>query len=181
MLIYLTNLFTQVYITALSAAISEMVGFLVSGWLLERFGLRNSSIIASVLSATGGLSILFFGLEHQDSIVFPVLFLLTKLGVGCSYNLSYACMAKLFEVKRATRVLGVANFFARLVSALIPLASTLEQPIPMIIFCITTICSGILTSFFKEPPLGIVVKKATKPKISVTKVQPFVDYTSNSN
>ena len=181
MLIYLTNLFTQVYITALSAAISEMLGYIVSGWLLERFGLRKSSIISSVLGACGGLSILFFGLNHQDSIIFPILFLLTKMGVGCSYNLSYACMPRLFEVKRASRVLGVANFFARLVSALIPLASTLEQPTPMIIFCTTTICSGILTSFFKEPPRGNIVKKATKTKISVTKVQPFVDYSTNSN
>jgi drug/metabolite transporter (DMT)-like permease len=94
----------------------------------------------------------FYGLEHQESIIFPVLFLVTKLGGACCYNLSYACLSKLFDVRRATRVLGVANFFARLVSSMAPLVSKLAQPTPMLLFCSSMIISGIISSFFKELP-----------------------------
>ncbi len=126
LLSYLANLFSQVYLTAVSAALAECLGYVLSGWLLQKFGLRHSFIISSALGALGGLSIVFFGLEHQESIIFPILFLITKAGCCCCYNLSYACLPMLFEVKRATRVLGVANFFARVASSMAPLVSTLS-------------------------------------------------------
>lgn len=136
----------------MSAAISEIIGYTVSGCMIERFGIRKSSFISSTLAASGGILILFFGLEHQDSLIFPLLFLISKIGQSCCFNISYACISKLFEVKRATRVLGVANFFGRGVSAFAPLISTLDLPIPIGLFCLTTILSGLISCFFKEPP-----------------------------
>ena len=140
------------YLTAVSAAISELIGYIFSGWLLERFGIRKSFVISSIFGTVGGVSILLFGLDNEDSLIFPFLFLITKIGQSCSLNLTYTCLAKLFEVKRATRVLGVAQFCARLVATLAPLVSTLEQPTPMLIFCTSTFFSGLMTCFFKEPP-----------------------------
>jgi len=113
MLSYLTNLFTQVYTTAVCAAISMALGFGTSGWLLERVGLRASFFIGSFTASCGGLSLLLYGIHNQDTMAFPILFLFTFTGVACSYSLSFACVVKLFEVKRTTRVLGVATFFAR--------------------------------------------------------------------
>ena len=173
LLSYLTNLFTQVYTTAVCAAISMATGFLFSGWLLERVGLRVSFFIGSAVASSGGLCLLFFGLHNQDSLIFPVLFLFSFMGISFNYNLCFACVVKLFEVKRAARVLGVASFFARAFTAAVPLVSTLEQPVPMILFCVTTICSGVLTGFFIEPPREAhkIKKKQVKPaKMSVTKV-----------
>ena len=148
---YLTNLFQQVYTTAIFAACSEVVGYAFSGWLLVRLGVRKSFLISAAIGACGGLSIIFYGLEHQDSITFPILFLVCKMGSSCCFNLSYAACPRIFEVKRATRVLGVANFFARAFSALAPILSTVEQPVPMLIFVTSISVSGILAIFVIEP------------------------------
>ena len=76
---------------------------------------------------------------------------------------------------------GVAYFFGRAALAAVPLLSTLEQPIPMIVFCVSTICSGVLTCFFKEPPRDAhqTEKKSKQPKMKVTKVQPFVELSAH--
>jgi len=46
LLIYLTNSFEKIYITAIFLAVSEIIGFFISGYLLERFGIRKVFIIS---------------------------------------------------------------------------------------------------------------------------------------
>jgi len=104
LLSYLTNLFTQVYVAAVSSAISMLIGSSLSGWLLERVGLRASFIITSAIASSGGLCLLFFGLAHQDELIFPILFLFTFTAIACQYSLCISCVVKIFEFKRATRV-----------------------------------------------------------------------------
>ena len=62
LLSYLVNSFEQIYTTAILYALSQTLGFTVSGWLLERFGVRKCYLIASALAVCGGLSIIFYGL-----------------------------------------------------------------------------------------------------------------------
>ena len=95
--------------------------------------------------------ILFYGLQNQESVFFPVMFLVAKIGNSSFCNLAYACCPQLFEVKRAVRVMGIAGFFARAFTSFAPLLSTLPQPAPTIIFCLTSIASGVLSFWIKEP------------------------------
>ena len=152
LLSFLINLFTQVYQTALCAGISMAIGYLCAGVLMERVGLRFSFFLCSVLSSCGGLSLLFFGLPNQDSVVFPVLYLITFMGTSGLLPLCRAAVIKLIEVKRASRVMGVANFFAFGFSSGAPLVTTLGQTTALTSFCVLIICSGVLTTFFVEPP-----------------------------
>jgi len=64
LLSYLTNVFKQVYVTALVSAVSEIIGYTVSGYVLERFGIVIAFASSSFLGTIGILCILFYGLEH---------------------------------------------------------------------------------------------------------------------
>ena len=70
LLSYLTNVFTQVYVTAIVSAVSEIIGYSVSGLILERFGIIVAFASSSFFGSVGILCILFYGLEHQDDISF---------------------------------------------------------------------------------------------------------------
>ena len=77
--------------------------------------------------------------------------MVANLGNSSCYNLAYTCCPVLFEVKRAARVMGIANFFSRAFTSFAPLISTLAQPVPTIIFCMISLASGIMAVFIKEP------------------------------
>jgi len=142
------------------------IGYLFAGWLMERVGLRLSFFLCSAFSACGGFSLLFFGLPNQDSVIFPVLYLITFMGTSGLYTLCHAAVIKLIEVRRASRVMGVANFFAFGFSSAAPMVTTLGQSMALTVFCVLTICSGVLTIFFVEPPNEAhrIKKKASVPK-----------------
>ena len=53
------------------------------------------------------------------------MFMIAKLGTSSCNNLSYASCPLLFEVKKAARVMGIANFFSRALTSFAPLISTL--------------------------------------------------------
>ena len=97
--------------------------------------------------------------------MFPVLYLFTMMGAACCFNLAYSSFQKIFEVKRAARVLGTSAFLARALSGLAPILSNLEQPMPVVITCVITIIICVLKAFIKEPrqvsqPVAKAVKSA---------------------
>ena len=166
LLAYMVTFFTQIYSTAIFAGCAELLGYAFSGWLLPKFGLRSSFLISTAITSVGGLAILVYGYEHQDSPFFPVMFLIAKMGNASMFNISWASGTILFDVRIAARVMGAMNFFARAFCSLAPLVSTLPQPLPIIVFCISTIASGIMTIWVKEPPMP-ARPKITRPSNQV--------------
>lgn len=167
MLSFLINLFTQIYPTAaICTGISMAIGYFFAGLLMERFGLRWSFFLCSAVSACGSFSLLCCGLSNQDSVIFPVMYLITFTGASGIYTICHAAFIKLIEVRRASTVMGVANFFAFGFSSAAPLVTTLDQYMALTLFCVLTICSGVLTTFLVEPPNEAhwIKKKATVPE-----------------
>ena len=90
LILTLINTFKHVYITALSSSASEISGFILSGIFYERIGVKLSLILAFAVSTAGGVLILAWGLQHQDSVLFFIFFLLTKFGVTVTFNINFA-------------------------------------------------------------------------------------------
>ena len=112
--------------TALLSSSSEIVAYIVSGLFFEKFGVRCSYLVSLLIAALGGMLILFYGLAHQDSLSFPILFLITKFGVSCAYNILIVGNARLFNVEKAATAFGTTSFLARLIQGASPLVSTIE-------------------------------------------------------
>ena len=64
MILTLINTFEDVYVTGLVSSISEIVAYFFSGFFYERIGVKLSLILAFLLSASGGILILAWGLQH---------------------------------------------------------------------------------------------------------------------
>lgn len=89
LILTLINTFDNVYATGLTSSASEMVGYVLSGLFAERVGVKLSLIVSFLISTVGGVLILAWGLQHQDSPLFFVCFLLTKFGVTCTFNINF--------------------------------------------------------------------------------------------
>ena len=124
LLTYLTNLFEQIYMTGLVSAASEMGAYIFSGMLFERLGVRRTYLISLSIATLGGILIIAYGLDHQESITFPMFFLLCKFGLCSGFNMVVVANSTIFEVKRAATALGTPMFLARLSQSISPLVAT---------------------------------------------------------
>ena len=64
MLNFLVNTFENVYVTALGSSASDIIAYIVSGWIYERIGIKMTMAISYGSSSIGGLIIIFYGLAH---------------------------------------------------------------------------------------------------------------------
>lgn len=64
LILTLINTFDDVYITALTSSVSEMVAYVVSGLFYEKIGVKLSLILSFLISTVGGILILSWGLDH---------------------------------------------------------------------------------------------------------------------
>lgn len=98
LLIYLTTMFEQIYLTGLISSASEMSAYAFSGALFEKLGVRRTYVISCSIASIGGALIIFYGLDHQESIMFPIFFFISKFGLSSSYNLLFVANSSIFEV-----------------------------------------------------------------------------------
>ena len=151
LLAYLTAMFEQIYVTGLVSAASEITGFPFSGMIYEKFGLRKTYMISLGIASLGGALIIFYGLDHQGSITFPIFFVLCKFVLSSAYSIIVVSNSALFEVEKAATAFSIPTFMAGLSMAASPLIATLEQPIPMYIFCLSSILCGVCSVFLRIP------------------------------
>ena len=144
---FLVNTFENIYATGLGASASDIVAYALSGLIYEKLGIKLTIAICYASSTIGGLIILFYGLSHQETWIFPILITLTKFGISCSFNVVYVAHSSLFPVLFAATAMGLCNIVARIFSSLSPLLAQMEEPDPMIIFTILTSLTFVIAFF----------------------------------
>ena len=122
---FLLTMFEQVYLTGIVAAMSEICAYIFSGTLFEKLGLRRTYLISLSIAVLGGGLIIAYGLDHQESITFPIFFLLCKFGLCSGFNMIVVANSTIFEVKRAATALATPMFLARLSQSSSPLVATI--------------------------------------------------------
>jgi Na+/melibiose symporter-like transporter len=90
LILTLVNTFDNVYEVAITNNVSEILAYFLSGLFYERIGVKLSLILSFAISALGGVLLLVWGLEHDDTDLFFVFFLLAKFGVTCTFNINYS-------------------------------------------------------------------------------------------
>ena len=130
---------------------SEMCAYIFSGTLFEKLGVRKTYLISLGIATIGGILIIAYGIEHQDSITFPLFYLLCKFGLCSAFNMTVVANSTIFEVKKAATAFGAPCFLARLGQSIAPILATLTQPIPVYIFCAASTTCGVLAALLKVP------------------------------
>jgi len=149
LILSLINTFEKVYLSALTSSFSEVCGYTISGLVYEKIGIKQSFLIAFAISAFGGILILTWGLQNQSSTGFFIMFLLTKFGITCSFNLCFVANQFFFPTLFAATAIGACNFLARFASAFSYPISAMDEPTPMYLLTCFCAISAVCTVFLK--------------------------------
>lgn len=118
---FLINTFDQVYTTAIFSSVSEICGIIAGGFLFQRYGVKGSLFASFCFALSGSLLLLLYGLDNEDSALFPVLVLVAKFGIASSFNIIYVAHNKVFPVLFAATAFGICNFITRIFTSLSPI------------------------------------------------------------
>lgn len=100
--------------------------------------------LSFAIAFIGGIALLLYGLDNPKSVFFPILVLVAKFGISCSFNIIYVSHSSVFPIAFAATALGFCNFFARVFSASSPVLAQIEEPLPVIAFTFTSATACIL-------------------------------------
>jgi len=145
LIMFLVNTFDQIYMTAVFSSMSDVSGIAFGGILFQQLGIKRSLSYSFMLSVSGALMLLGYGLSHQESILFPMFILIAKFGISSAFNILYVSHSTVFPVLFSATALGMCNFVTRIFTAISPILAQIEEPLPVIIFLILSMlgCSVV--------------------------------------
>lgn len=108
-------------------------------------------------SCIGGIIILAYGLNHQDSWSFTFLILFAKFGISANGVVVYVAHPDTFPPLFAATAFGLCNVCARTFSTLSPVIAQMKEPLPMWLFVILSGIAAVLS-------LGLKVSKKGESK-----------------
>ena len=141
------NTFKEVYLTGIGSGIADIFANTIAAVLFAKFGIKPTIFGLMVSSTIGGIVVLTFALDHQNSWTFPVLVMLTKFGVSGVFAVLYVSHAELWPVLFSATALGLCNTIAKVFAATSPLLAEMREPYPMIIFTTFTALTCLVSLF----------------------------------
>ena len=149
----------NIFVNTSIASFSEVVAYIISGYLMNLMGIKVSYFVGFAVAATGGLLMIFF--FHLKSMI-AVFVLLSKFGISFAFNVSYLGTPKLFPVALTGTAFGICNVFARFSTVLSAPIAEFTVPLPMLIFTTCCIIGAILSPFLRSPPPEAKVEEDVK-------------------
>ena len=134
MILYLMNTFEQVYVCSTASSLSEMLAYLLTGYVLETAGIRKTYIGSFGMAFVGGVVLLGYGLEHQDSWTFILMVILAKFGIVITQGVNYAAHPDIFPTLFSSTSFGYLVSLSYIFSSLSNMISRIPEPIPILIF-----------------------------------------------
>ena len=98
LLSYLVNLFEQVYVTGILVMSADIISQVIAGCIFEKLGAKVSLASFYAISGIGGIVMLLYGLQHTDSVAFPIIFLICRFGISGVFLLLVASNARIFDI-----------------------------------------------------------------------------------
>ena len=103
---FLVNTFDQVYTSALASSVSDFTATLLGAYVYHLIGARISFSGFFLWSCIGGIIIIAYGLNHQESWSFTFLILFAKFGISSNGNLVYVAHPDTFPPLFAATAFG---------------------------------------------------------------------------
>ena len=148
-ILYLLNTFDQVYLCATASSLSEMLAYLVTGYIFEFLGPKKSYSVSFGMAFVGGIVLLFVGLKHQESWTFVLMVILAKFGIVATQGINYMAHPDMFPTLFSTTSMGYIFIVMYTYASLSNFVTTLEEPIPLIIFTASSGLAAVLPIFLR--------------------------------
>jgi hypothetical protein len=126
---------------------SELLAYILGGVLLKKIGIRLAFSVSFIISAIGGLLILFWGTNNPQ--LMPIFVTFAKFGISSGFVIVYVSTVDVFPTLFCATALGFCNFFARIATILAPLIAEKPPPLPMLIFTSMTAGGSVLALFIR--------------------------------
>ena len=141
-LFFLKYLPGNIYINTTLSGLADTLAYGLSGFVMQKFGVKLAFMVSFILASCGGLLLIIF--FQADGALIAVFVLFTKIGIALAFNLCYLAMPALFPPEIKATAFGVCNLFARFATIVSPEIAELPDPAPMSCFTITCIGAALL-------------------------------------
>ena len=135
------NIYSNNYALATGEIFAYLFGYCVYNWL----GDKKAVALGFLISLVGGILILSLG-DKLDQYM-PVFILIARFGIGMNFNTFFISMASIFPTLFVGTAFGICNFIARGLTVVAPFVAEIQEPTPMIIFCLIQAVGLILAWF----------------------------------
>lgn len=136
------------FINSIITASADIVAYGVSGFILDRIGLRFSYLASFAVALAGGA--LYIAFRSINPGLTPIFLLLSNYGNSWGTNIDWNANAMLFPVIYASSTNGVCNLFAMLSTVIAPQIAEFPQPWPIVVAMIMSGVGAVMASFLKE-------------------------------
>lgn len=135
----------NIYVNTSVSALSELVAYASSGFAYKILGGKPSFWISFFLAGIGGILIAI----SPNAVGYKIasFVLVAKFGISFAFNLVYIITPSMFPTDLCTTAFGICNGFAMFSSVLSPMVAETTEPLPMMIYALSSFAAIIATIF----------------------------------
>lgn len=134
----------SIFVSTLTACIGDIPLSIAGGFLYHMKGPRVAMPIFLAVAICGSISLITW----VDSVkaVVPLVVLITRSGIKCTFDSCYLANSTIFPAIFAGTAFGICNIGAKVVTIFSPLTAEVKAPVPMIIFSCLSAVALVLSS-----------------------------------
>lgn len=136
----------SIYVSTLVACLGDIPLSIGGGFIYHHKGPRVAMPIFLSVAIFGSVSLITWVDPIRDKILIPIVVLLTRSGMKCTFDSCYLANSTIFPAIFAGTAFGLCNIGAKIVTIFSPLTAEVKDPIPMVIFSSLSIIGVILSS-----------------------------------
>jgi hypothetical protein len=149
----------SIFVSTLIACLGDIPLSIGGGFLYFHFGPRVAMPIFLTVAIVGSISLITWAKSVEALI--PVVVLITRSGMKCTFDSCYLANSTIFPAIFAGTAFGICNIGAKMVTIFSPLTAEVKDPIPMVIFSCLSAVAAIMASLLR---VDHVVQKSNNNK-----------------
>lgn len=126
----------SIYVSTLVACIGDIPLSIGGGFLYHFKGPKFAMSIFLTGAIIGSVSLILINPQQGSgsSVLIPLVVLITRSGVKCTFDSCYLANSTIFPAIFAGTAFGLCNIGAKIVTIFSPLTAEVPNPVPMIIY-----------------------------------------------
>ena len=136
----------DVFINIIIISIADALSSIGAGLVSSVVGAKKTLFLSFSLAAVAGLALI----ASTQQVYVMVFVLVTRYGINSAFTLCYIITADYFPSIVSSQIFGICNVFARFSTILSPMIAEIDEPIPMIIYCLICTLSMFASLFLTK-------------------------------
>lgn len=135
------------FVNGMALGLSEIAGNLLAGYMMTKFGIKNSMIALNTVSLIGGLLIHFLGESYL--MMMPAFVMLSKFGISGVGAILFCATVNIFPTAICASVMGIGDFVGKFLTIFMPIVAEKQPPTPMLFFTVASVIGIFLSRYIR--------------------------------